>query len=144
MGWVGGRAVVDFWNEQLRGWETRDFPATFNGHPFESERGCRPRRGRRTELGGLRQGISTLMYKHMRTTIDVPDDLLNRVRPFLEARKMTFRALVIDALDRAIETPRVSFSLRDASVGCAEDDAGVSSEAINRAIDEARAPSFKG
>jgi len=84
------------------------------------------------------------MYKHMRTTIDVPDDLLNRVRPFLEARKMTFRALVIDALDRAIETPRVSFSLRDASVGCAEDDAGVSSEAINRAIDEARAPSFKG
>ncbi|MEY2906958.1 MAG: hypothetical protein RLZZ408_1429 [Verrucomicrobiota bacterium] len=82
------------------------------------------------------------MHKHMRTTIDMPDDLLRRIRPLLEERKMTFRALVIDALDRAIETRPVSFRLRDASVG--EDHAGVSSEAINRAIDEARGPSFQG
>ena len=72
----------------------------------------------------------------------MPDDLLKRIRPLLAERKMTFRALVIDALDRAVETLPVSFKLRDASVG--EDNAGVSSEAINRAIDEAREPSFQG
>jgi hypothetical protein len=79
---------------------------------------------------------------HMRTTIDMPEDLLRRVRPLLAERKMTFRALVIDALDRVIEARPSSFRLRDASVG--EDNAGVSSEAINRAIDEARGPSFQG
>jgi hypothetical protein len=82
------------------------------------------------------------MHMHMRTTIDMPDDLLRRIRPLLAERKMTFRALVIDALDRVIETRPVSFRLRDASVG--EDNAGVSSEAINRAIDAAREPFFQG
>ena len=82
------------------------------------------------------------MHMHMRTTIDMPDDLLRRIRPLLAERKMTFRALVIDALDRVIETRPVSFRLRDASVG--EDSAGVSSEAINRAIDTAREPFFQG
>jgi hypothetical protein len=80
----------------------------------------------------------------MRTTIDVPDDLLKRARPLLAERKMTFRALVIDAVERAIETPSVSFSLRDAAVGYAGDDGGVSSDSINRAINEAREPSFPG
>jgi len=82
------------------------------------------------------------MHMHMRTTIDMPDDLLRRIRPLLAERKMTFRALVIDALDRVIETRPVSFRLRDASVGA--DCAGVSSEAINRAIDAAREPFFQG
>jgi hypothetical protein len=82
------------------------------------------------------------MQKHMRTTIDMPDDLLKRVRPLLAERKMTFRALVIDAIDRVIEARPVPFKLRDASAG--EDSAGVSSEAINRAIDEARGPAFQG
>jgi len=80
----------------------------------------------------------------MRTTIDMPDDLLTRVRPFLEERKMTLRALVIDAVERAIETPSVAFRLRDASAGHAGVGARVSSEAINRAIDEAREPFFRG
>ena len=80
----------------------------------------------------------------MRTTIDVPDDLLKRARPLLAERKMTFRALVIDAVERAIETPSVPFRLRDASVGYAGHGRGVSSKAINRAIDEAREPSFRG
>ena len=84
------------------------------------------------------------MHKHMRTTIDVPDDLLKRARPLLVERKMTFRALVIDAIERVIEAPPVSFRLRDASVGYSGDDRGVSSESINRAINEAREPSFPG
>ena len=84
------------------------------------------------------------MHLHMRTTIDVPDDLLKRVKPLLAERNMTFRALVIDAVERAIEVPVVSFRLRDASAGRAGKDTAVSSEAINRAIDEARQPSFRG
>ena len=80
----------------------------------------------------------------MRTTIDVPDDLLKRARPLLAERKMTFRALVIDAVERAIATPPVSFRLRDASVGHTGDGGGVSNESINRAIDQAREPSFQG
>ncbi|MEI6034541.1 MAG: molybdopterin-dependent oxidoreductase [Verrucomicrobiae bacterium] len=43
-----------------------------------------------------------------------------------------------------VETLPVSFKLRDASVGHAEDNAGVSSEEINRTIDEARRPPFQG
>lgn len=84
------------------------------------------------------------MLIHMRTTIDMPDDLLRRVRPFLEERKMTLRALVIDALDRAIEAHPVPFTLREASAGDLGEGMGVSSEDINRAIDEARGPSFQG
>ena len=84
------------------------------------------------------------MHMHMRTTIDVPDDLLKRARLLLAERKMTFRALVIDAVERALESPAVPFRLRDASVGDAGDRSGVSSKAINRAIDEARDPSFRG
>jgi len=83
------------------------------------------------------------MHRHMRTTIDMPDDLLKRARPLLAERKMTMRALVIDALERAIEAPVVSYRLRDASAGSADEEGGVSSGAINRAIDEAREPSLQ-
>ena len=41
---------------------------------------------------------------------DMPDDLLRRIRPFLEERKMTLQALVIDALARAIETHPAPFT----------------------------------
>jgi len=92
----------------------------------------------------LRTSISCFMHSHMRTTIDVPDDLLKRVKPFLAERKMTFRALVIDAVERAIEVPAASFRLRDASAGHAGDGTAVSSEAINRAINEGREPAFHG
>jgi hypothetical protein len=92
----------------------------------------------------LRTSISSFMHPHMRTTIDVPDDLLKRVKPLLAERKMTFRALVIDAVERAIEVPAASFRLRDASAGHAGDGTAVSSEAINRAINEAREPAFHG
>jgi hypothetical protein len=80
----------------------------------------------------------------MRTTIDVPDDLLKRVRPILAERNMTFRALVIDAVERAIQAPLAAFRLRDASAGHGGDDTAVSGEAINHAIDAAREPSFQG
>lgn len=84
------------------------------------------------------------MHKHMRTTIDVPDDLLKRVRPLLAERKMTFRALVIDAVERVIQAPSATFRLRDASAGHTDEETAVSSEAINCAIDAAREPSFQG
>jgi hypothetical protein len=82
------------------------------------------------------------MFMHMRTTIDVPDDLLRRTRPVLAARKMTFRALVIDAVERVLEVPPVSFKLRDASAGHKSRTGEVPNEAINRAINEVREPSF--
>jgi hypothetical protein len=84
------------------------------------------------------------MHVHMRTTIDVPDDLLKRVRLLLAERKMTFRALVIDAVERAIEAPSAAFRLRDASAGHTGTGPAVSSAAVNRAIDAARQPAFRG
>jgi hypothetical protein len=93
---------------------------------------------------GLRTSMGYFMNMHMSITIDVPDDLLKRMKPILAERKMTFRALVIDAVERAIEVPVSTFRLRDAAAGNATDDMPVTSEAINRAIDEMREPSFLG
>ncbi len=79
------------------------------------------------------------MYSCMRTTIDMPDALLERVRAVLARRRMTFRALVIDALEQAISEDSSGFRLRDASAGY--ETAGeqrVSVDAVNRAIDEQR------
>lgn len=90
-----------------------------------------------------RIGIFIVMQMHMRTTIDVPDDLMRRTRRVLAARKMTFRALVIDAVERLLEAPQVSFKLRDASAGHKGRAQKVTNEAINRAINEAREPSFE-
>lgn len=84
------------------------------------------------------------MHMHMRTTIDVPDELLERVRPLLAERRMTFRALVIDAVERAISAPSVSFKLRDASAGHVGIDGAVSSDAINRTINELRERDCEG
>jgi hypothetical protein len=80
----------------------------------------------------------------MRITMDMPDDLYQKVKPLLAERKMTFRALVIDAVERAIEAPRAAFKLRDASAGQSSDGAAVSSEAINSMIDVVREPAFRG
>lgn len=57
---------------------------------------------------------------------------------------MTLRALVIDALERALEAPAVNFRLRDASAGESADGRAVSSRTINRAINEMREPAFPG
>lgn len=83
------------------------------------------------------------MYLYMRTTIDMPDDLMARTRPFLAERNMTFRALVIDAIERTLAVPSTPFQLRDASAGSEPEGDGVSGEAINQAIDELRTPGFR-
>ncbi|MEI6034369.1 MAG: hypothetical protein WCS65_08845 [Verrucomicrobiae bacterium] len=81
-------------------------------------------------------------YLCMRTTIDMPDDLMARARPILAQRGMTFRALVIDAVEYALEAPAKPFHLRDASSGVATKK-GVSVQQINRAINENRMDSFR-
>ncbi len=69
-----------------------------------------------------------------RTTVDIPDALLERARPILAARQMTLQALVMDAIERLVGTESPTFKLRDASVGYAYDE--VPNDEINRAVDE--------
>jgi Arc/MetJ family transcription regulator len=79
----------------------------------------------------------------MRTTIDMPDQLLARVKRFTAERNTTFRALVIDALEKVLEPPLREFRLRDASVGLKpQKGKGLDSDAINQAIDAQRESSF--
>lgn len=79
------------------------------------------------------------MHCCMRTTIDMPDDLLDRIKQISAARKTTFRSLVIDALERTLaETPQ-NFRLRDASRGPeVRREKRVSTSTINDAIDQDR------
>lgn len=80
----------------------------------------------------------------MRTTIDMPDRLLRRVKRVTAERKTTFRALVIDALERALEERPGGFRLRDASVGGKPKGRNtLSPEAVNSAIDAQRASAFR-
>jgi hypothetical protein len=75
----------------------------------------------------------------MRTTIDLPDTLLERVRTVLAKRKITLRGFVIDSLERALGAEQPPFRLRDASAGfLPEEGQSVSSSSINQAIDEQR------
>lgn len=58
------------------------------------------------------------MHLCMRTTIDIPDSLLSRVKNQIHKKKTTFRALVIKALESELaEADAKPFQLRDASVG---------------------------
>lgn len=75
----------------------------------------------------------------MRTTIDLPDSLLKRLRPILAERNMTLRSFVIDSIEQAMRVEPTAFRLRDASAGYdPQPGESVSSEAINRAIDNQR------
>lgn len=78
----------------------------------------------------------------MRTTIDMPDALFRRAKTVMAKRGMTFRSLVIDALEQALDENRSkAFVLREASAGYAVNKkSGVSSHAINKEIDEIREP----
>lgn len=85
------------------------------------------------------------MHLCMRTTIDIPDSLLDRVKQVLQKRKTTFRSVVIAALEKALEEAAIPFVLRDASVGV---DRGapaktVSAKEINHRIDELRDPALR-
>ncbi len=53
----------------------------------------------------------------MRTSIDIPDELMAEIRAELGARGMTFREAVIEGLRRTLLQPRSEqgFELRDAS-----------------------------
>lgn len=77
----------------------------------------------------------------------MPDRLLKRVKQVAAERQTTFRALVVDALERSLaEKPR-AFTIRDASVGPKPQRKGskseVTSEAINEAIDAQRESRFR-
>lgn len=76
----------------------------------------------------------------MRTTIDIPDSLMRRVKRAASQRKTTMRTLMLDALDRSLSEAPQTFTLRDASVGT--DGSALDAEAINRAIDSQREPDF--
>ena len=54
---------------------------------------------------------------HMRTTIDLSDQLLARVKTLMHKRKTTLRALVEEGLQRLVDEDRkqAPFKLRDAS-----------------------------
>jgi metal-responsive CopG/Arc/MetJ family transcriptional regulator len=75
----------------------------------------------------------------MRTTIDMPDHLLGRLKQITVARKTTFRSLVIDALERTLTESPQNFRLRDASMGPKTSGGKrVSTSTINKTIDQHR------
>ncbi|MBN1961611.1 MAG: hypothetical protein JW841_11750 [Deltaproteobacteria bacterium] len=75
----------------------------------------------------------------MRTTIDMPDSLFERVRQAVAKRGITLRELVIDSLERSLAEKPPPFVLRDAAAGyLAESNQTVSNDTINKAIDEQR------
>jgi hypothetical protein len=78
----------------------------------------------------------------MRTTIDMPDGLMQRVREVSAARKTTFRALVIEALEKSLLNQDTKFELRDASAGKPRKSEGISAEQINAELDAQREGSF--
>ncbi len=55
------------------------------------------------------------MLKHMRTTVDMPDGLLDEARAVAQRRKITLRDLIEDALRLVIEAERgrPPFQLKD-------------------------------
>jgi Arc/MetJ family transcription regulator len=57
------------------------------------------------------------MHLHMRTTIELSDGLLSKVRRVMAKRKTTLRALVEEGLRRVVEQDQgtTPFRLRDAS-----------------------------
>jgi hypothetical protein len=73
----------------------------------------------------------------MRTSIDLPDALLSRIKSRLHEQNITFRALVISALEQSLKEDTEPFQLRDASVGNPSQNP-VSAEEINSMIDEQR------
>lgn len=79
----------------------------------------------------------------MRTTVDISDPLLKRVRRLMKKRGVTLRALVEEGLERVLEdeAPRAGYRLRDASFdGEAGFAAGAGPEDASRAIREMNEP----
>ncbi len=78
----------------------------------------------------------------MRTTVDLPDSLMARVKNRTREGNMTFRSLVISALEKTLEEDAEPFTLRDAAVGDSGQET-VSADAINQLIDDHRSPEFQ-
>jgi hypothetical protein len=59
------------------------------------------------------------MVAHMKTTIELPDALLEEAKCRARERGVTLKAIIEDALRRELarEEPKARFKLRDASVG---------------------------
>ncbi len=72
----------------------------------------------------------------------MPDALMKRVKVTAARRKTTFRALVVDALERTLDEAPQHFELEDASVGSTAPINTVSTQTINEAIDEQRQQGF--
>jgi hypothetical protein len=89
----------------------------------------------------LRKSILHYMLLCMRTTVDLPDSLAERIKACLAKRKMTFRGLVIAALEQALRDDPAPFKLRDASVGGGQ--RKVSNDEINTEMDAQREPAFR-
>jgi hypothetical protein len=77
----------------------------------------------------------------MRTTIDMPPNLLQRAKTVAAKQHTTLRMLMVDALERRLNETSRAFKLRDAAVGESGD--RVSNEIINQAIDAHREGPFK-
>lgn len=74
----------------------------------------------------------------------MPDGLMHRVKRVAAERRTTFRALVVDALERTLEERPRAFKLRDAAVGRkASAKKVVDTATINRTIQEQRESSFR-
>lgn len=73
----------------------------------------------------------------------MPDSLMKKVKLAAARRNTTFRALVVDALERSLDESSKHFSLEDASAGKApESGHEIGAETINSAIDNQREHRF--
>lgn len=78
----------------------------------------------------------------MRTTVDLPDNLVKRIKACTAERKVTFRSLVVAALENELAEEQGSFQLRDASMGTSTK-SPVPNEVINRHLDAIRDFDFR-
>ena len=83
------------------------------------------------------------MHLCMRTTIDLPDSLIQKAKNRMHKNKQTLRSLIIKGLEQVLEEDSKPFRLRDASVG-SPNSKKISSEEINKAIDAQREDRFAG
>ena len=69
----------------------------------------------------------------------MPDVLFRRSKEVCNRRNMTFRELIIDAVENMLDEPTGKFALRDASAGYrADHGSSVGAERVNAAIDSLR------
>lgn len=84
---------------------------------------------------------ASVIYLCMRTTIDIPDGLIERAKQAAARRKTSLRRIVLDALEQSLRERAAPFRLRDAAAG--DPAIVVPEEAINQAIDCQRERDFQ-